>query len=111
MWHWIVEYWRSRLAGYQAALDDDPVAANAWLLRIRLRILEFLVHRYSDPDSAPRPVVLPLRARLITLKPTFCRVEPSPDHGPRTRSNLGSRLQSVHDANVESAPSKRWWLW
>lgn len=109
MWHWIVEYWRSRLAGYQAALDEDPVAANAWLFRIRLRILEFLVHRYSDPESAPRPVVLPLRARLIILKPTFCRVEPSTDHGPRRRSQIGDVLRSVHEANVEC--SRKRWRW
>jgi hypothetical protein len=106
VWHWLIQHWRSRLTAYHAALADDPDAALAWRLRIRDRILEFLVGRY-EPQTLARPaVVLNERARLIILRPTLCRAVPSDEHAPRRPHALRAALDSIHTCN---ARKRRWW--
>jgi tetratricopeptide (TPR) repeat protein len=57
-WHLALEHWRSAAADAEAALDANPSAAAAWLLRARL------ASRQNDPEAA-----LAAYHRVLALEP------------------------------------------
>jgi hypothetical protein len=87
--------WQGELEFLQQSLAHEPEAAQAWLWKLRLRVLTFVIRRYgSDPtvrarDHAPTP-----RETSGDLMFGERRtVEPRP------RETLGTHLQSIAKEN------------
>lgn len=108
---WLIAEWVRRLRWVRERLMDaalEESEPDAWLLRVRRRVLEFLVARYSDPERPLRddgPVDGPSKADGGRV--TVCLVEPG-HHPPRRCGDLRVLLHEIREINVRKRPRWRW---
>jgi hypothetical protein len=58
----MLEYWRDELASCRYRLTQDATDLNAWIWRIRVRILSFLLSQYRGGTSCiPRRPIIRVR--------------------------------------------------
>jgi hypothetical protein len=113
---WLFNHWVSSLLRIRAQLATDAERSEAWLLRIRARILTFLVARYGE-HSDPEPMNDP-GGRFITgpvEREAYCapgveRWIGGASAGPRRGKELSGPLRDIRRINAGKLPRWRWWV-
>ena len=79
--------WRRRVADLEVLAASDGM--RAWLARIRLRILRYLLARYEGEAHAPPP-------REGSRRPAFIARKPCAGRPPRGASEMRRLLERIH---------------
>jgi hypothetical protein len=121
---WIIHEWLTRLLRMRQQLEADAANGHEWLLRIRVRILNFLVSRYGEQRAETKPdderadseQAADPQGQLELPFPNFY-VAPSAEKwaggeasGPRKRTELREPLNNIRRINAEKRERWRWWL-
>ncbi|HZW06261.1 MAG TPA: hypothetical protein VFF65_03985 [Phycisphaerales bacterium] len=116
LWRQLIAEWRTRLAGCRAALGLGPTGEVHALLRMRERVLTFLLTRYGDREEEEpaqtlpdRPLPLPPRGSHLYygLEPPRPEPQVSDSHMPRRSAELRTGLEMLQ--RREAAKGRRWW--
>jgi hypothetical protein len=101
----LLALWQRRLVGLRELAADPDMGTN-WLWRARVRILSFLISRYSDPMAAAREES---RASVDPYAPVLqvFLVEPR-DAPPKNRQNIAGVLHAIRAVNAEARRRLRW---
>ncbi len=86
--------WSAQLLHLTALLSDDPVHAQAWRWRLRIKLLRFLLARYGNNPSLQRhqsSVHRPLRMRQMRF--------PNLGKAPRSRKTIRETLDRIAEVN------------
>ena len=122
LWHELLAEWRSRLRACRESLrDGGDRSAAAAMLRIRERILCYLLRRYEplsqgqEPEEkastmpSPRPDESYVNAEYF-YRPPPPDVKPSDAFPPRRGSEFGQRISDIR-VQVQNSNRQRWWWW
>ena len=122
LWYERIAEWQRRLQACRESLrDGGDRSTAATMLRIRERILRYLLRRYGAevagedprPESgtmpSPRPDVSYLNAECF-YRPPPPDVKPSDAFPPRRGSELGQRIADIR-VQVQNSNRQRWWWW
>lgn len=110
LWRLIFE-WRARLRVWQAVAADAD-SGQAWLASIRVRILRFLVNRYSE-RSRYEELSWPVRPLLSREGPpslSFCIVAEADGPPPRSSEEMGRILADIRACNRRRV-RRPWFVW
>lgn len=122
LWQELLAEWRRRLQACRESLrDGDDRTAAATILRIRERILCYLLRRYSleaqdeaqrsDRSEIPQPRhESPCIDADYFYRPPLPDVQPSDAFPPRRGRELGHRIADIHQ-QVQNSNRQRWWWW
>lgn len=121
LWHDLLSEWRLRLQACRDALrEHGDRSAAAAILRIRERILCFLLQRYDAPPTVAAPQEtrpeepeierVSFAAYIASVKPP--EVHPSSAFPPRRGRELCAQIVDI-SVQVQSSRRKRWtwWFW
>ncbi|MGH7131226.1 MAG: hypothetical protein ACREJO_04705 [Phycisphaerales bacterium] len=109
----LISEWTARLLGVRKLLRKPAPDTDGWLLRIRERVLTFLVARYGTKQDVLRAE--PWGPELFEDEPTqftdyLPLLEPEvADAPPRRRQVLAEPLRNIRQINEDKRP--RWRLW
>ncbi|MEX2217722.1 MAG: hypothetical protein WD749_03095 [Phycisphaerales bacterium] len=102
----LIADWTLRRDRLRAHATEDP--RLAWISRLRIRVLSFLLARYtplaaSGPDDPAAPPPAP-----AVEPPPICFVDDPALHPPRPCEAMAPRLREIARCNARSRP--RWRL-
>lgn len=105
-----LEEWCSRLFELHRLTQQEP-EGSTWLLRIRIKILTYLVRRYADEPIAKTPAAdeRTLRAGTLASRPPVTMLDrppPEVQHPPRSAQIVRPVLEEIHTLNDERRVSE-----
>jgi hypothetical protein len=124
LWMELLAEWRRRLQACRELLRDGENSPTSAMLRIRERILCFLLKRYGQHSASACSVQLdemvtpPRRATDESMQPSavFCYRPPRPDvqpstaFPPRRGCEMGEKIADIRQ-QVQNSNRQRWWWW
>ena len=124
LWMELLAEWRRRLQACRELLreDGDRTVSSA-MLRIRERILCFLLKRYGnnavngdrghvDEVATPPPVTVEaeMPRAVFCYRPPPPDVQPSTAFPPRRGCDMGEKIADIRQ-QVQNSNRQRWWWW
>jgi hypothetical protein len=111
---WFLNQWSIRLMHIRLRLAADSQDAHSWLLRVRERVLTFLIARYGQGGVEEAGEQARVRDAHAGRREFFAAPRPErwaggSAHGPRKPAEMRNLLRDIGHINRHKRDRWRWW--